>query len=263
MRRNILLLLFAGLLVISLSGCGSGGGEQSGAGSQQAPAQSEAGTDISAFTSGIQGSVRFVGAAPDRKRIKQDQECTALHSNEVVLSEDVIVNDNGTLKYVFVYVKEGLGDRKFNPPAQPVIFDQKGCMYTPHVFGVQTGQTLKILNSDPLLHNIHAMPEVNRPFNFGMPKQGDERERKFDKAEVMVKIKCDVHPWMLAYCGVVSHPYYSVTGDDGSFSLKHLPPGQYLIEAWHEKYGTQAQSITVGDNEVKNIEFTFQEKSAS
>ncbi len=263
MRYNMLSILFASLLVISLAGCGSGGGEQSGAESKEAPAQQEAGTDISAFTSGVEGAIRFAGTSPVRKRIKQDQECGVLHGDEAVLSEDVVVNDNGTLKYVFVYVKEGLGDRKFTPPADPVIFDQKGCMYTPHVFGVQTGQTVKILNSDPLLHNIHALPEINRPFNFGMPKQGDERERKFDKAEVMIKIKCDVHPWMLAYGGVVSHPYYSVTGDDGSFSLKHLPPGQYVIEAWHEKYGTQTQSVTVGENEVKSVEFTFQDKSSS
>ena len=99
-------------------------------------------------------------------------------------------------------------------------------------FGVQTGQNLKILNSDPLLHNIHALPKINRSFNFGMPKQGDVRERSFKKAEVMVKIKCDVHPWMSAYCGVVDHPFFSVSGDDGTFTLKNLPAGEYVIEAW-------------------------------
>lgn len=239
-----------------LAGCGGGGGE-SAPEAQKAPEQKTAGTDISAFTSAIKGTIQFKGTAPDRRRIRQDQECSVLHGGEPVLSEDVVVNDNATLKYVFIYVKEGLGDRKFDPPAEPVIFDQKGCMYTPHVVGIQTNQTFKILNDDPLLHNIHALPEINRPFNFGMPKKGDERDQTFKKPEVMVKIKCDVHPWMLAYVGVVDHPYYSVSGDDGSFSLNHLPPGNYVVEAWHEKYGTQTQSVTVGDGETKTVDFSF------
>lgn len=256
MKGKVLLFPLATSLLLLLAGCGGGGGE-SAPQAQKAPEQKAAGTDISAFTSAIKGTIQFKGTAPDRKRIRQDQECGALHGDQPVLSEDVVVNNNGTLKYVFVYVKEGLGDRKFDPPAEPVVFDQHGCMYTPHVVGIQTDQTLKILNSDPLLHNIHALPETNRPFNFGMPKQGDERDQSFKKPEVMVKVKCDVHPWMLAYIGVVAHPYYSVSGDDGAFNLNHLPPGNYVIEAWHEKYGTQTQTVTVADGETKTVDFSF------
>jgi plastocyanin len=256
MKYRGLLSLATIFLLAMLIGCGDGGGE-SASEAQETPEQKSAGTDISAFTSAVNGTIQFKGDTPERRRIRQDAECGVLHGDEPVLSEDVVVNENGTLKYVFVYVKEGLGDKMFDPPAEPVVFDQKGCMYSPHVFGIQVGQTLKILNSDPLLHNIHALPEDNRPFNFGMPKQGDEREKSFRKPEVMVKIKCDVHPWMLAYAGVVNHPYYSVSGNDGTFSLEHLPPGEYVIEAWHEKYGTQTQNVTVGDGETRSVDFSF------
>ena len=180
---------------------------------------------------------------------------------ESVLDENVVVNDNNTLRWVFVYVKEGLGGRTFTEPAEPVVLDQSGCIYHPHVFGVQTGQAIKILNSDPLLHNIHALPEVNRSFNFGMPNQGDERERNFRVPEIMVKIKCDVHPWMSAYAGVLDHPHFSVSGDDGAFSIEGLPAGTYTIDAWHESYGAQTQTVTVSDGEVTSVNFTFEATS--
>lgn len=256
MRYKGLLVVTAFFLFAILVGCGGGGGE-SAPEAQKAAEEKPAGTDISMYTSAVKGTIQFKGDTPERRRIRQDAECSVLHGDEPVLSEEVVVNDNGTLKYVFVYVKEGLGNKTFNPPAEPVTFDQHGCMYTPHVLGIQTDQTLKILNSDPLLHNIHALPETNRPFNFGMPKKGDERDQSFKKQEVMVKVKCDVHPWMLAYIGVVAHPYYSVSGDNGAFSLEHLPPGEYVIEAWHEKYGTQTQKVTVGDGETKTVDFSF------
>lgn len=251
--------LLSVLILILLAGCG-GGGEQSSA-DMQKPAEQETMTMSADMTAAVTGTVHFTGTAPTPRPVNQDRECRALHEGDV-FNEDVIVNENGTLRNVFVYVKSGLGDRKFPTPAEPVTFDQHGCMYKPHVFGIQTGQTLKILNSDPLLHNIHAIPKTNRPFNFGMPKQGDVREQSFKVAEVMVKIKCDVHPWMGAYCGVLDHPYFSVSGDDGTFSIENLPPGEYVVEAWHETYGTMTQTITVGDNETKVADFTFG-KSAS
>jgi plastocyanin len=260
--RYFIELLSAIMIVtlISCGGSGGGGGEKSSAEAQK-PAEQQA-TQMSAdMTAAITGTVHFQGEAPPRKPLDQDRECRALHDQQF-LSQDVVVNDNGTLKWVFVYVKSGLGDRKFPTPSQPVEFDQHGCRYEPHVFGIQTGQTLKIVNSDPLLHNIHALPKKNRPFNFGMPNKGDVREQSFKVPEVMVRIKCDVHSWMSAYCGVLDNPYFSVTRDDGTFSIENLPPGQYVIEAWHETYGTQTQTVTVGDNETKVADFTFG-KSAS
>lgn len=256
MRRLYnLFMLLALTTPLVLIGCGGGEGGDDSADDAPAAAAPAAPAEP-AGTASISGAVAFNGEAPQPRRVRLDADCQALHS-ETVMSDIVVVNDNGTLQNVFVYVKDGLGDRTFAPPAEPVEFDQVGCMYTPHVFGVQVGQTIKILNSDPFLHNIHALPETNRPFNFGMPKQGDVKERSFRVAEVMVKIKCDVHPWMGAWAGVVDHPYHSTTGADGSFSLDGLPAGTYTIEAWHEEYGTTTQTVTVGDGEAATVNFSF------
>ena len=237
-----------------------------GSGSTEADAgSSDAGStgggevaDVSSYTGAISGTVKFEGAAPKARPVRMDAACGAFHT-ERVFSNEVVVNDNGTLKNVFVYIKDGLGGKTFNVPSDPVVFDQQGCRYEPHVFGVMAGQDIKILNSDPMLHNIHAFPTINRPFNFGMPKQGSEMTRSFRKSEVMVKIKCDVHPWMGAYAGVVDHPYYGVSSDDGSFSMSNVPPGTYTVEAWHEKYGTTTSEVTIGDGESINLEFSFSE----
>lgn len=258
MRKYILSATVLAFFIIA--GCGGGGGSDES--SQSSSSQQEGLMFTADMNATITGSVKFTGTPPTRRPIKQDNECSAMHT-EPVLMENVVVNENGTLKWAFVYVKEGLGDRKFGVPAEPVLFDQKGCMYDPHVFGVQTGQNIKILNSDPLLHNIHALPNDNRPFNFGMPKQGDVRERDFKKTEVMVRIKCDVHPWMGAYCGVVDHPYFSTSGDDGTFTIKNLPPGKYVLEVWHETYGTMTQTVTVGDGETKMANFTYTGKESA
>lgn len=242
---------------------GCGGGTESGSEAQStAPAAPPPAAAAPAGTAKISGTVNFKGTPPQARRLRLDAECQGLQAGEVVQAETVVINANNTLKHVFVYVKEGLGDQTFAPSPEPVIFDQSGCMYTPHVFGIQVGQTMKILNSDPLLHNIHALPEENRPFNFGMPKQGDERDRTFMIPEVMVKIKCDVHPWMGAWAGVVPHPFHSTTGDAGTFSLENLPAGEYVIEAWQEEYGFKTQTITVGDGEAVTLDFDFGDASS-
>jgi len=205
----------------------------------------------------ITGKIEFKGTPPKERPIKMgaEKKCEALHTKRVFPGK-VLVNDNGTLQNVFVYIKEGLDGRTFDPPEEPVTIDQIGCRYTPHVFGIQVNQPLQILNSDPFLHNIHALPKKSREFNFGMPNVG-ERRRTITEKEVMVKVKCDVHPWMKAYIGVLDHPYYSVTGADGSFNLSNVPPGNYVVEAWHETYNTQVLSVTVGESETKEITFTF------
>jgi hypothetical protein len=125
------------------------------------------------------------------------------------------------------------------------------------VFGVRVGQPLEIVNSDPTLHNIHAIPTGNQEFNTGQPIQGMKFTHTFTSPEVMVPFKCDVHGWMNAYAGVVAHPYFAVTGADGTFSLNKLPAGTYTVEAWHEKLGTQTQSITLGEKQTSDIAFTF------
>jgi hypothetical protein len=167
------------------------------------------------------------------------------------------VGDGGALQNVFVYVKDGLGDLRFPIPTAPILLDQKGCHYVPHVLGVQLGQRVEIVNSDPTLHNVHALPTVNQEFNVGQPWPGMKHTHQFSTKEVMVRFKCDVHPWMHAFVGVLDHPYFAVSAGDGTFSLKGLPPGTYTVEAWHETLGTQTQMVTIGASESKEIGFSF------
>jgi plastocyanin len=209
----------------------------------------------------VKGVVKFVGEAPKPRLIsmKADRQCDAIHGGKSVTAEDVVVNPNGTLKWVFVYVKEGVKG-KYNPPSEPVVLDQQGCLYKPRVFGIMVGQKLEIRNSDPLLHNVHATPKKNKPFNIGQPVKGMKTYQTFNTPEIMVPFKCDVHPWMSAYAGVLDHPFFSVSNDKGEFEIKNLPPGTYTIEAWHEKFGTLTQTVTVKPGETKKIEFTFERK---
>ena len=202
----------------------------------------------------------FTGQAPAAEKIKTDADpkCKMAHPDGIV-PDQVIVNANGTLKNVFVYVKDGLNGKTFPAPKEPVVFDQKGCQYSPKVFGIQVNQPLEILNSDDTLHNVHALPVNSQSFNLGMPIKGMKLKKTFTKPEVMVKIKCEVHSWMMAYAGVLDHPFFAVTGEDGSASIKDLPPGEYTIEAWHEKYGTQTQKVTIA---AKDQEITFSFKAA-
>jgi plastocyanin len=213
---------------------------------------------ISAHAADVTGSVKFDGTAPKMRRIKMDADpkCAEMHADEPVTSEEVIVNENGTLRNVFVYVKSGLEGKTFEVPKTPVELRQEGCMYKPRVFGMMAKQPLKIHNDDDTLHNVHAMPSKSKEFNIGQPNKGMETTRTFAAPEAMVKFKCDVHPWMAAYVGVMEHPFYATTGEDGSFTLKDLPAGTYEIVAWHEKLGEQTAKVTVADAPVTQ-EFTF------
>jgi hypothetical protein len=216
-----------------------------------------------ADSASISGKIAFEGKAPKQKKINTDADpkCAELHADSPLLSEDVVVNSDGTLKNVFVYVKSGLGDKTYEHPTTPMELHQTGCHYVPHVFGMMAKQPLKIINDDDTLHNIHAMPAKNEEFNKGQPNKGMEMTRTFANPEIMVHFKCDVHPWMSAYVGVMSNPFYSVTGNDGAFSIKGLPAGEYEIAAWQEKYGEQVQKVKVGDGETKTIDFKFSKPS--
>ncbi len=249
--------LFAVSALLMMGGCK--GGQQSAPESQTPAAPTEtAQSSAPADAATVTGSVKFTGAKPKAQMISMaaDAYCKTQHASAVP-SEEVVVNPNGTLKWVYVYVKSGLGDKKFPAPSEPAVFDQHGCTYQPHVTGVQAGQTLVVRNSDSVLHNVNARPKNNPGFNFGQPVKGMETKKSFPNPEVMDPVKCDVHPWMRAYIGVQAHPFFAVTGENGSFSIKNLPPGTYEIEAWHEKYGTSKQSVTVGANETKTVSFTF------
>ena len=254
-RKFFRLTLIGIFFFVAACGGGGGGGDSGGGGGAGGGPQPTSPVDP-ATAATVTGKAMFTGAAPENAPILMDAEpvCTDKYPDGA-FEETVLVN-NGALENVFVYVKEGLGDLKFPIPSEPVVLDQQGCRYHPHVFGIQAGQDLVIRNSDGILHNIHPMPEINRSFNLGQPKAMDST-KQFDKAEVMIRIECDVHDWMLGYAGVLEHPYFSVTGADGAFSLPNLPPGTYTIEAWHEKYGAQTMQVTVGAKETTDIEFTF------
>lgn len=248
------------LLVVTLAGCGGGEAPsvQEEAALEEAPAGPPAEPIDPETVGAITGSVAFAGETPRRVRIRMDAVPACTESNpDPVYSEEVLVNENGTLQNVFVYVKEGLENRTFDVPEQLVHLDQKGCVYHPHVLGLMTGQTLHIMNSDPTNHNIHPMPAQNREWNKSQPPDTAALREQFPRPEVMLPVKCNVHPWMKAYIGVLRHPFFAVTGTDGAFSLEGLPPGDYTIEAWHEKYGTAEQTVTIGEKETQEIEFTF------
>ena len=205
----------------------------------------------------VSGKISFTGTAQAARKIDMGADPVCAGSGENIQTEDVVVNSNATLKNVFVYVKDGLSGKTFETPKTSVALDQKGCHYAPHVLGIQVNQPLDIVNSDSTLHNVHGIPTQSKEFNLGMPIQGMKLSRKFDKPEVMVKFKCDVHPWMHAYIGVVDHPFFGVTNDQGSFEIKDLPPGKYTLEAWHEKYGTQTKEITVDESGSQSVDFSF------
>ena len=205
----------------------------------------------------VQATVKFVGSAPARTKVKMDADpiCQQQHATPME-SEEVVVNGNGTLKNVFVYVKEGVHG-SFPAPTTPATIEQLGCWYRPHVFGLQANQPLDIVNSDATLHNINAKPTTNTPFNIAQPVKGMKMTKKFAKPEVMVKFKCNVHPWMSAYVGVLDHPFFGVSDNQGIVTIAGLPAGTYTLEAWQETYGMQTQTVSVADGETKSVEFTF------
>ena len=241
-------------LAVGIAACGGGGNSESAA-PAPAPAAPATNPVDPATAATVTGRVTFTGKAPAAQPISMasDPSCT----NPGAVTETFVTGANGALQNVFVYVKDGLGNLAFPVPATPVVMDQKGCQYRPHVFGVQVGQPIEILNSDATLHNIHALPMANQGFNVGQALQGLRHTHTFTAKEVMVPFKCDVHRWMNAFVGVLDHPFNSVTRVDGSFSLKGLPPGTYTLEAWHETLGTMTQSVTVGPKETKEVAFSF------
>lgn len=240
---------------------GGGGSESSSAESVPETKADAKPWDASLGTATIAGSVKFVGDAPRRRQIDMGgkAECANLHS-EPVLAQDIIVNDNGTLRNVLVYVRKGVEDWKFEPPSDPVVLNQQGCMFEPHVLGVQLGQELIIRNSDPFAHNVNAKAVRNQAFNFTQPSAGVEDTKTFNRGEVFIPVNCDIHGWMSTYIAVIPHPYFAVTDADGSFQLTQLPPGDYTIEAHHEFLDKQTMEVTIGDNETKEVEFSFEDQ---
>jgi plastocyanin len=242
-------------IVALLFGCGGGGGEETT--SAPAPSAAPAPATDPATAGTVTGTITLEGDPPEMTAIQMgaDPNCARMHDNPV-MTQFVITGEGGTLANAFVYIKSGIeGD--FPPPSEPVLLDQNGCLYVPHVIGIQAGQTLTIRNSDNTLHNIHAMPKNNKEFNIGQPVQGLETEKVFDNVEIMVPFKCDVHKWMNSYAGVLDHPFFAVTDQNGAFTIENVPPGDYVVEVWHEQLGTQEMNVTVGESASAEASFTY------
>lgn len=235
-------------------GCGCGcGEEEESSGGAYTPDKG---------TATIKGAVQFEGKPPTRKPVDMgsEQHCVDSHSAEPLLSETVIVGENGGLANVFIHVTKAPSGWKFPKGSDEKLLDQKGCQYMPHVIGLQAGGSIRVRNSDPIMHNIHAydLRSGRDLFNFSQTQQGSETvQSKPFRRPGIVQVKCDVHGWMGSYVCVTKYPFYAVTGEDGAFSLDKLPPGEYTIEAWQEKYGKKTSQVTVGDGETKEISFVF------
>lgn len=204
----------------------------------------------------VSGTIKYEGEAPKFKPIKMDADpvCLSKHTGEV-MPQTLILGDGGAMSNVFVHVKNAPADSSV---AQgEVVLTQEGCQYAPHVVGVRVGQTVKLLNPDGTLHNVHSLSKVNPEFNLAMPKFRTETTVTFAKEEFMFPLKCDVHPWMAAWVSVLPHSFFSTTKADGKFEITNLPAGTYEVEAWHEKLGTKTVSITVADGETKTADFVF------
>ncbi len=258
--RFLSALAMAGLLM--LAACGSK--EPAPAEKSAAPATSSApATTVDPATAGVlTGTVKLTGAAPKAKRIRMDAEpsCASKHAGGVT-DEEFVTGDGGSLGNVVVFVKEGLKGN-FAESKEAVVLDQVGCLYQPHVVAVQTNQPIEVRNSDPTTHNIHPTPSANREWNESQPQGAAPLNKSFAREELAIPVKCNVHPWMKSYIAVFKHPYFKVTGKDGKFEIKNLPPGDYTVVAWHEKLGeSEPQKVTVGAKETKTVDFTF--KSAS
>jgi plastocyanin len=260
MSKRTILTVTALFLMAFLAGCR---GEEPAAPTTPAqPAAQPTAAIDPATAATVVGKVSFADGKPRRAPINMgaDAACKAMHTTPQ-LSEEVVVNDNGTLRWATVYVKEGLGGKTFPKPAQTVHLDQKGCVYQPHVVGVMANQDVHIANSDQTTHNIHPVPKINREWNESQPPGAGALVKAFAREEMAIPVKCNIHPWMRSYIHVFSHPFFSVTGEDGSFEIKGLPPGDYTLSVWHEKYGEVEQKVTVAAKETKTVDFSLGPKA--
>ena len=248
--------VFSAVLTLSLAAACGGGSNDSAPAATSKPA----GKKVDTATAGaVTGKVSFDGTLPDAEiiRMSADRKCVQ-DAGPNPQSDAILVAADKSVQNVFVYVKEGLDPSyTFDAPPGPAVLDQKGCTYRPRVLGVRVGQAIEVVNSDPTMHNVHALPMKNNEFNHGQHRQGDRNSEVFTVPEVMVRFKCDVHSWMAAWVGVLDHPYFAVTDASGAFELPNLPPGTYTIEAWHERLGAKTAQVTVAAGQKQALAVTL------
>jgi plastocyanin len=239
------------IAVLALAGCSKSNTVPEQAASATKPAM----IAVDSATAGtITGIVTLKGQPPKMKSLDMTADPGCPTGPQPA---EVVVANAGKLANVFVYVKEGLPQGNFAGPTVPVVLDQKGCRYNPHVLGIMAGQPLKITNTDTADHNIHDMPSNNPAFNESQMPTDQPITKKFPNPEMMIPVQCNQHPWMRTYINVMSHPYYAVSGPDGSFQIKNLPPGEYTIAAVHEKLGEQTMKVKVGPKETAKAAFVY------
>jgi plastocyanin len=245
-------LLGLGLLLIV--GCSKKEETPASPAAESQPAAAPAATPIDPNTvASVSGTVKLDGAAPKPAKIDMSQDAACKGTN----TAETIVADGGNLANVFVYVKDGLGNRTFDVPTTPVTIDQQGCKYHPHILGVMTGQNIEIKNDDQTTHNIHPTPQANREWNESQPPAAAPIDKNFAREEIMLPVKCNQHPWMRMYINVVKSPFYAVTGPDGKYEIKGLPPGDYTIAFVQEKLGEQDQKVTLAAKDSKTVDQSF------
>ena len=255
MKCRMLYLAAFALLAFTVSGCGN----KQGSTNPSTPAIATNGAAVDAAAAGtVSGTVQLNGTAPKMKSINMAAEpsCARQHATPVT-SQEAIVGKNGALENVVIYLQGDFSKYKFDTPQNPATITQKGCMYDPHIVALETGQSFQVVNADPVTHNIHPLPKDNCEWNESQPPGAPAIDRNFSHEEVAIPVKCNIHPWMKAYVAVFNHPYFAVTGADGSFDLKNVPPGSYTLIAWHELYGTSQQAVTIGPKESKTLKIVF------
>jgi plastocyanin len=251
MRKSKVMWALTAVAAMTVLGCSKKSEEQPAA---NAPAAAPAATPIDPATAAtVSGTVKYDGTAPKAAKIDMSQDPACQGANT---AENLVVV-GGNLENVFVYVKDGLGNRTFDVPTQPVTLDQSGCRYKPHVLGVMAGQTVKINNDDPTTHNIHPTPKDNREWNESQAPKAPALEKSFAREEIMLPVKCNQHPWMRMFVNVVKSPFYAVTGPDGKYEIKGLPPGDYTLAFVHEKLGEQDQKVTLAPKDTKTVDASF------
>jgi plastocyanin len=261
-RPQFAWLLISATVLLAIASVGCGKKPDSEAPGDETPAINTAGKPVDTASAGkVTGTVKFEGAPPKMKAIDMASvaSCAKLHETPAT-SEAVVLGDNGALQNVVVYLKGDFSPYSFPRATVPVKIDQRGCVFVPHVVALMTGEPLQVLNSDEVTHNVAAVSTHGQGSNQSLSPGAAPFERSFSREEIAVGVKCNIHPWMKFYAAVLSHPYFQVTGKDGAFVLKNVPPGTYTVTAWHERYGSKEQSIVVKPNSEQSISITFTDK---